>query len=123
MPIVGARHGASRPTPEEAHVTEREAQQARLEQQRARWQERYRASGERDADFSTISGEPIPPLVSALDRAEADPAATIGFPGEYPYTRGVHATMYRGRPWTIRQDRKSTRLNSSHVRISYAVFC
>jgi methylmalonyl-CoA mutase, N-terminal domain len=84
-------------------VTEREAQEARLERQRARWQERYSASGERDADFSTISGEPIPPLVSPLDRSGGDLAESVGFPGEYPYTRGVHATMYRGRPWTIRQ--------------------
>ncbi len=102
-------------------MTEREAQQARLEQQRARWQERYRASGERDADFSTISGEPIPPLVSALDRAEADPAATIGFPGEYPYTRGVHATMYRGRPWTIRQFSGFGNVRETNARYRYLI--
>src|SRR6266545_2738789 len=121
MPIVGARHGASRPTPEEAHVTEREAHEARLEQQRARWQERYSASGERDADFSTISGEPNPPLVSPLDRPDGDVAGTIGFPGEYPYTRGIHPTMYRGRPWTIRQFSGFGNVRETNARYRYLI--
>jgi methylmalonyl-CoA mutase, N-terminal domain len=82
-------------------VTEREAQQARLEEQRARWRERYQASGEREGDFTTISGEPVPPL--ATPEPDRDVAGSVGFPGEFPYTRGIHPTMYRGRPWTIRQ--------------------
>ena len=81
-------------------MTEREAHQAGgLEEQRARWRGRYQASGERDADFSTISGEEVPPLASP----ERDLPASVGFPGEFPYTRGIYPTMYRGRPWTIRQ--------------------
>jgi methylmalonyl-CoA mutase N-terminal domain/subunit len=85
-------------------VTEREAHEAGgLEGQRARWLRRYRAAGEREADFSTISGEEVPPLTSPLEDADRDVAATVGFPGEFPYTRGIHPTMYRGRPWTIRQ--------------------
>ncbi len=103
-------------------MTEQEAHhQARLEQQRARWQERYRASGERDADFSTISGEPIPPLVSPLDQPDGDPAATIGFPGEYPYTRGVYSTMYRGRPWTIRQFSGFGNVRETNARYRYLI--
>ncbi len=102
-------------------MTEREAHEARLEQQRARWQERYSASGERDADFSTISGEPIPPLVSPLDRPGGDLAATVGFPGEYPYTRGVHATMYRGRPWTIRQFSGFGNVHETNARYRYLI--
>src|SRR3954463_14062362 len=66
-----------------------------------RWfRERYCATPERDALFSTISGEPIEPLYTADDLP--DPAE-IGFPGEYPYTRGVYPSMYRGRLWTVRQ--------------------
>jgi methylmalonyl-CoA mutase, N-terminal domain len=82
-------------------VTEQEAQQARLEEQRARWREQYAASGEREGDFTTISGESVPPL--ATPDLERDLAGSVGFPGEFPYTRGIHPTMYRGRPWTIRQ--------------------
>jgi methylmalonyl-CoA mutase, N-terminal domain len=102
-------------------VTEQEAQKAGLEQQRARWQERYRASRERDADFSTISGEPIPPLVSPLDRLDGDLAGSIGFPGEYPYTRGVYSTMYRGRPWTIRQFSGFGNVRETNARYRYLI--
>src|SRR3989440_6885185 len=66
-----------------------------------RWyRERYCATPERDALFSTVSGEQIEPLYTAEDLP--DPAE-IGFPGEYPYTRGVYPSMYRGRLWTMRQ--------------------
>jgi methylmalonyl-CoA mutase N-terminal domain/subunit len=102
-------------------VTEREAHEARLKQQRARWQERYSASGERDADFSTISGEPIAPLVSPLDRPDGDVAATVGFPGEYPYTRGIYPTMYRGRPWTIRQFSGFGNASETNARYRYLI--
>ena len=57
---------------------------------------------ERKADFSTISGHPIEPLYTPED-APADPGATIGNPGEYPFTRGPYESMYRGRLWTMRQ--------------------
>ncbi len=68
-----------------------------------RWQrETFARAPERDAPFSTISGEPIKPLYSAGDMP-ADPEEAIGLPGEYPYTRGVYGSMYRGRLWTMRQ--------------------
>jgi methylmalonyl-CoA mutase, N-terminal domain len=57
---------------------------------------------EREAEFSTMSGHPIEPLYSAED-AGGDPEATIGNPGEYPFTRGPYPSMYRGRLWTMRQ--------------------
>jgi methylmalonyl-CoA mutase N-terminal domain/subunit len=57
----------------------------------------------RQEAFTTLSGLPIKELYTAEDVANVDPARDIGFPGEYPYTRGVHPTMYRARPWTIRQ--------------------
>src|SRR5512139_1643547 len=66
-----------------------------------RWfRERYEQNAERDALFTTMSGEPVEPLYTAEDLP--DPAS-IGFPGEYPYTRGVYPSMYRGRLWTMRQ--------------------
>src|SRR6202049_3779723 len=57
---------------------------------------------ERDSPFSTISGEPIDPLYTEAD-LPADPEAAIGLPGEFPFTRGVYPSMYRGRLWTMRQ--------------------
>jgi methylmalonyl-CoA mutase, N-terminal domain len=66
-----------------------------------RWfRERYSRTPERDALFSTISGEPIDPLYTSQDLPDPE---RIGFPGEYPYTRGVYPSMYRGRLWTMRQ--------------------
>ena len=53
--------------------------------------------------FSTLSGIPINDLYSPADRRGEDYLRDSGFPGQYPYTRGTHATMYRARPWTIRQ--------------------
>ena len=57
----------------------------------------------RQQQFTTLSGLPIQELYTAADIKNVDTAKDIGFPGEYPYTRGVHPTMYRARPWTIRQ--------------------
>src|SRR6266700_579754 len=75
---------------------------------RDRWRRRFDQAAQsgrtgRDADFTTLSGEPNPPLVSPVDHPGRDEAATIGFPGDFPFTRGIHATGYRGKPWTIRQ--------------------
>jgi methylmalonyl-CoA mutase N-terminal domain/subunit len=55
---------------------------------------------QRDALFTTISGQEVKPVYTAADLPELD---EIGFPGEYPYTRGVYDSMYRGRLWTMRQ--------------------
>jgi methylmalonyl-CoA mutase, N-terminal domain len=52
---------------------------------------------------TTLSGIPIDDVYTPVDVEGIDPARDIGLPGEYPYTRGPHASMYRGRPWTIRQ--------------------
>jgi methylmalonyl-CoA mutase N-terminal domain/subunit len=52
---------------------------------------------------ATLSGIPIADVYTPADVEGIDPARDIGLPGEYPYTRGPHASMYRGRPWTIRQ--------------------
>ncbi|MGD8634067.1 MAG: methylmalonyl-CoA mutase family protein, partial [Anaerolineales bacterium] len=57
---------------------------------------------ERRDDFITTSSEPVDRLYTPLDIAEMDYMQDIGLPGEYPYTRGIHPTMYRGRLWTKR---------------------
>jgi methylmalonyl-CoA mutase N-terminal domain/subunit len=68
-----------------------------------RWErERYAATPERPVGFTTLSGEPVRPLYTERD-LPADGAAAIGLPGEYPFTRGVYPSMYRGRLWTMRQ--------------------
>lgn len=53
--------------------------------------------------FTTVSGKKIKELYTPLDLDGLDYAQQLGFPGEYPYTRGIHPTMYRGRLWTMRQ--------------------
>jgi methylmalonyl-CoA mutase N-terminal domain/subunit len=69
-----------------------------------RWREEvYSRRPERDALFETISGQPIEPLYTEEDLGGWDPDRELGFPGEYPYTRGVYPSMYRGRLWTMRQ--------------------
>ncbi|HEX6586085.1 MAG TPA: methylmalonyl-CoA mutase family protein [Solirubrobacterales bacterium] len=63
----------------------------------------YERLEEREALFETISGHEIRPLYTEEDRAAANPESEIGYPGEFPYTRGVYPSMYRGRLWTMRQ--------------------
>jgi len=60
-------------------------------------------SPERDTDFTTVSSYPIRRLYTPADLAGWNPDADLGFPGDPPYTRGIHATMHRGRLWTMRQ--------------------
>lgn len=58
---------------------------------------------ERKKEFRNISEIPIKRLYTPVDTKNLDYLRDLGFPGEYPFTRGVHATMYRGRLWTMRQ--------------------
>jgi methylmalonyl-CoA mutase N-terminal domain/subunit len=60
-------------------------------------------SPERQSEFTTISGYPIRRLYTPGDLPDWDPNRDLGFPGEPPYTRGIHSTMHRGRLWTMRQ--------------------
>src|SRR6201991_4808375 len=69
----------------------------------AEWRERYEATPERQGElFSTISGVENEPLYSP-DNVELDYERDLGWPGSYPFTRGVYPSMYRGRLWTMRQ--------------------
>ncbi len=78
-----------------------------LRQEQEMWEEtglqRNLASlPERQQEYLTTSSEPINRLYTPLDIADLDYLQDLGFPGEYPYTRGVHATMHRSRLWTMR---------------------
>ncbi len=64
------------------------------------WARRYAETPQLDRYFLTLSGEEVKPLYTAADLPDED---AIGVPGEYPFTRGVYPSMYRGRQWTVRQ--------------------
>jgi len=79
----------------------------KIKEAKARWtegalQRTLDRRGERYDEFITISGAPVQRLYTPLDVADLDYERDLGFPGEYPFTRGVHPTMHRGRPWTMR---------------------
>lgn len=67
------------------------------------WEDKFQSSPRRDGDFTTVSNQPINPLYTPQDVPDLDFERDLGYPGEYPYTRGVQSTMYRGRLWTMRQ--------------------
>jgi methylmalonyl-CoA mutase, N-terminal domain len=66
------------------------------------WRAAYNRSPQRDVSFTTLSGEAIEPLYTEREACEGR-APAIGLPGQYPFTRGVYPSMYRGRLWTVRQ--------------------
>jgi methylmalonyl-CoA mutase N-terminal domain/subunit len=72
---------------------------------RARWRDRYEAAERAgkivERDYTTLSGVPVEPVYGPAGADER--MERIGWPGEYPFTRGIHPTGYRGKPWTIRQ--------------------
>ncbi|RMF68185.1 MAG: methylmalonyl-CoA mutase [Calditrichaeota bacterium] len=71
---------------------------------RQAWEKRMAQTAKtRSGSFVTVSSEPVKLLYTPEDVAEIDFAEDIGFPGEFPYTRGIHHNMYRGRLWTMRQ--------------------
>lgn len=78
---------------------------ARLEQERQKWEDACkREPGHlRRESFSALSGEPVRDLYTPTDITDVDYLRDIGFPGEYPFTRGIRRTMYRGRLWTMRE--------------------
>jgi methylmalonyl-CoA mutase N-terminal domain/subunit len=70
---------------------------------RVRWQRRFDAAAKRDADFTTVSGVPVEPVYGPKPGESYEGFERIGWPGEFPFTRGLYATGNRGRLWTIRQ--------------------
>src|SRR5687767_12118301 len=82
-------------------VREQREEIEQLRRQLAAWRERYARAAKRDIGFMNSTHE-VAPLYTPLDVAEQD-AASVGVPGEFPFTRGIHPTGYRGRLWTMRQ--------------------
>jgi methylmalonyl-CoA mutase N-terminal domain/subunit len=74
-----------------------------VEAGRQRWQRRFAGAATRAADFSTLSGLDVEPVYGPPDGAVVPGFDRIGWPGEYPFTRGLYPSGYRGRAWTIRQ--------------------
>ena len=66
------------------------------------WKKELKSFPDRDYNFNTLSGKKLDPLYYP-DNSDMQYIDKLGFPGQYPYTRGVHANMYRGKLWTMRQ--------------------
>jgi methylmalonyl-CoA mutase N-terminal domain/subunit len=73
-----------------------------LRQEAERWREKADSAPQRKPAYKTPSQIPVAPFYSPADIAETDYPQDIGYPGEFPYLRGVHPTGYRGRLWTMR---------------------
>jgi methylmalonyl-CoA mutase N-terminal domain/subunit len=89
-----------------AENRELKAELERLRRERAAWLGKYKSLPKReDVLFDTLSGSEVQPLYTPVDSGAYDPEYTekLGFPGEYPFTRGPYTTMYRTRLWTMRQ--------------------
>ena len=88
-------------------MTDQESTAQSIEDGRARWARRFAAAQEagrvRDADYTTLSGMTVDPVYGPAPGDVVQDFERIGWPGEFPFTRGLHATGYRGKPWTIRQ--------------------
>jgi methylmalonyl-CoA mutase N-terminal domain/subunit len=89
-------------------IRSKEEELKRLHDARRRWEEGQLAkslekSGERREQFETLSGIQTDRVYTPEHTADLDYLRDLGFPGEYPFTRGIQPTMYRGRYWTIRQ--------------------
>ncbi len=80
------------------------------------WERDFRQGPVRKDTFTTLSFEPLPPLGLP---AEGEVPEAIGYPGSYPYTRGIHATGYRGKPWTIRQFAGFADVGATNQRFRY----
>ena len=97
-----------------------------IEREKERWEREVlaptlSARSERRERFETVSGHEIGRLYGPWDLPDADYARDLGFPGEYPFTRGIHSTMYRGRLWTIRQFMGFGDPDESNRRLKYLI--
>ena len=87
-----------------ARVAKQEAELERLRAELAAWEKASEATPKRSESFETVSGRPVRPVYTPVDRADADPyEEALGMPGQFPFTRGPYTTMYRTRLWTMRQ--------------------
>ncbi|HLE25797.1 MAG TPA: methylmalonyl-CoA mutase family protein, partial [Thermodesulfobacteriota bacterium] len=67
------------------------------------WENEYKNIPKREVKFTTVSGMDVPPLATPNSLEDFDYLRDLGFPGSYPFTRGIYNTMYQGRLWTMRQ--------------------
>ncbi len=98
-----------------------ERNQMSLESERKRWEDEIldpilKRSPERKSEFNTPSGIPVPRIGVPEEGTYTE---KLGFPGEYPFTRGVQPTMYRGRLWTMRQYAGYASAEESNKRYRY----
>ena len=96
----------------------------KIERARKRWEAEthepvVKGSPERPVPYETLSGIPIKPLYTPADLQGFDYETKLGFPGEYPFTRGVYPTMYRGRLWTMRMFAGFGRPEDTNARFKY----
>ncbi len=89
--------------PEQASGTGRQPSAAELRWEQETLKPALAKSPEREISFTTVSGAPVERLYTPADLAGFDYHRDLGDPGEYPFTRGIHPTMYRGKVWTMRQ--------------------
>lgn len=75
----------------------------KIKQAREAWERSMRSTTERAREFTTLSGIPVKRVYTPEDIADSDYLKDLGFPGQEPFTRGIHPTMYRGKLWTMRQ--------------------
>lgn len=97
----------------------------RMEKEYGEWLEEYKKAlakmPERLGRFSTVSDLEVKPLYTPLDMADKDFAEDIGFPGMYPFTRGVQSTMYRARLWTMRMFAGLGTAEDTNARFHYLI--
>ena len=88
---------------------------------RERWEKKagedFERKSARKADFTTVSGAQVNPLAGPDSLAGFDPDRDLAWPGEFPYTRGVHPTGYRGKIWTMRatSSRSEARISTGRI--------
>ncbi len=100
------------------------AKLAELAEARDRWEETtlqhsLARTPERRKTFITTSGEPVERLYTPLEVADLDYLRDLGLPGEYPFTRGIHPTMHRGRLWTMRMFAGFGTAEETNARLKY----
>ncbi len=94
-----------------------------ISEARERWEREVAETGGEDRQFTTVSGRPIRPLYLPEDLPPGDYDTTIGYPGQAPFRRGIHASMYRGRLWTMRQFAGFGTARETNERFKYLVQC
>lgn len=75
----------------------------KIKEEKEIWENEYKNIPKREVKFTTVSGMDVPPLATPDSLENFDYLRDLGFPGTYPFTRGIYNTMYQGRLWTMRQ--------------------